>query len=199
VSRRLRTVVRLSEIKQAAEEQCLQPSLEGDQRWRRDDVRQQTVPNASCGDCDSAVADGDATRCKILRCTIYSRCQGWSLWCTIALLLGSQFSGTREEVTGKVKGMTSFCEESWMICSEWFQNWHQQGLLDTPKFNFAFHIVSKRSLVWIAITLRHINQFWWFLAEMLSRKCEVKGCCIFPPHLPTATASTKVIYWYWWW
>jgi len=61
VSRRLRTVVRLSEIKRAAEEQCLQPSLEGDQRWRRDDVRQQTVPNASCGDCESAVADGDAT------------------------------------------------------------------------------------------------------------------------------------------
>jgi len=26
------------EIKQAAEEQCLEPSLEGDERWRRDDV-----------------------------------------------------------------------------------------------------------------------------------------------------------------
>ena len=42
-----------------AEEQCLEPSFEGDQRWRRDDVRWQTVPNASCGDCESAVADSD--------------------------------------------------------------------------------------------------------------------------------------------
>jgi len=35
----------MSEIKQAAE----------------DDVRWQNVPNASCGDCESTVADGDAT------------------------------------------------------------------------------------------------------------------------------------------
>jgi len=41
VSRRF--VVELSEIKHAAEEQCPQSSFEGDQRWRRDDVRWQTV------------------------------------------------------------------------------------------------------------------------------------------------------------
>jgi len=57
VSRRLRTGVRLSEIKRAAEEKCLQSSFEGDQRWRRNDVRRQTVPNATCGDCENVVAD----------------------------------------------------------------------------------------------------------------------------------------------
>jgi len=31
--------VRLSEMKRAAEEQCVEPSFEGDQRWRSDDVR----------------------------------------------------------------------------------------------------------------------------------------------------------------
>jgi len=61
-SSRIRTGVILSEIKRAAEEQCVEPSFECDQRWRRDDVRWQSVPNASCGDCEGAVADGDATR-----------------------------------------------------------------------------------------------------------------------------------------
>jgi len=42
VSHRLRTGVRLSEIKRVAKEQCLQPLLEGDQRWQHDDVRWQT-------------------------------------------------------------------------------------------------------------------------------------------------------------
>jgi len=62
VSRGLRTGVRLSEIKRAAEEQCLEPWFEGDQWWRCDVVRRQSIPNASCGDCESTVADGDATR-----------------------------------------------------------------------------------------------------------------------------------------
>ena len=44
-----------------ADEQCLQPSFEGYQWWRRDDVIWQTVPNRSCGDCRGAVADGDVT------------------------------------------------------------------------------------------------------------------------------------------
>ena len=38
-SRRIRTGVRLSEIKRAAEEQCLEPLFDGSQRWRRDDIR----------------------------------------------------------------------------------------------------------------------------------------------------------------
>jgi len=42
VSHRLRTGIRLSEIKRVAKEQCLQPLLEGDQRWQHDDVRWQT-------------------------------------------------------------------------------------------------------------------------------------------------------------
>ena len=54
VSHGIRTGVRLSEIKRAAEEQCLELSFEADQRWRRDDVRCQTIPNVSCGDCDIA-------------------------------------------------------------------------------------------------------------------------------------------------
>jgi len=55
--------VRLSAIKRPAEKWCLQPSFEGDQRWRCDDVRWQSVANArSGGDCESAVADGDTTR-----------------------------------------------------------------------------------------------------------------------------------------
>jgi len=41
----------------SAEEQCVEPSFEGDKRWRRDDVRWQAVPKASCRDCDSAVSD----------------------------------------------------------------------------------------------------------------------------------------------
>ena len=49
-------------MKRAAEEECVEPSFEGDERWRRDDVRWQSVPNASCGDCENAVADGDASR-----------------------------------------------------------------------------------------------------------------------------------------
>jgi len=51
-----------SEIKWTAEEWRLQPSLEDGQRWRRSDVRWQTVPNASCSDSESAVRDGDTTR-----------------------------------------------------------------------------------------------------------------------------------------
>ena len=39
VSRRSRTGVRLLEIKWAAKEQCLEPSFEGNQQWRRDYVR----------------------------------------------------------------------------------------------------------------------------------------------------------------
>ena len=55
--------VRLSEMKRAAEEQCVEPSFEGDQRWRSDDVRWQSVADArSCGDCGCAVADADTTR-----------------------------------------------------------------------------------------------------------------------------------------
>jgi len=42
VSHRLRTGIRLSEIKRVAKEQCLQPLLEGDQRWQHDDVRWQS-------------------------------------------------------------------------------------------------------------------------------------------------------------
>ena len=38
VLRRLRTGDRLSEIKRAAEEQCVEPSLACAQRWRRDDT-----------------------------------------------------------------------------------------------------------------------------------------------------------------
>jgi len=58
VSRRIRTGVSLSEIRRPAEEQCVEPSFEGDQQWRRDDVRWQSVANArSCGDCQGAVAD----------------------------------------------------------------------------------------------------------------------------------------------
>jgi len=37
MSRRMRTWVRLSEIERAAEEQCVERSFEGDERWRRDD------------------------------------------------------------------------------------------------------------------------------------------------------------------
>ena len=54
MSRRIRTRVRLSEIKRAAEEQCAEPSFEGDQRWRRDDVRSQVVAETSCRDCEGA-------------------------------------------------------------------------------------------------------------------------------------------------
>jgi len=54
VSHGIRTGVRLSEIKRAAEEQCVELSFEADQRWRRDDVRCQTIPNVSCGDCNIA-------------------------------------------------------------------------------------------------------------------------------------------------
>ena len=58
MSRRIRTGVSLSEIRRPAEEQCVEPSFEGDQRWRRDDIRRQSVPDTrSCGDCDCAVAD----------------------------------------------------------------------------------------------------------------------------------------------
>jgi len=62
VSPRIRTGVSLSEIKWPAEEQWLEPSFEGDQRWWRDYIRWQSVPDASCGDCENAVADGDTTR-----------------------------------------------------------------------------------------------------------------------------------------
>jgi len=54
---RLTTGVRLSEIKRAAEEQCLWLLFEGDQRWRCDDVRWQIVANASCRDFEGIVAD----------------------------------------------------------------------------------------------------------------------------------------------
>ena len=37
MSCRLWTGVRLSEMKRAAEEQCVEPSFEGDERWRRDE------------------------------------------------------------------------------------------------------------------------------------------------------------------
>ena len=57
---RLTTGVRLSEIKRAAEEQCLWLSFEGDQRWWCDDVRWQIVANASCRDFEGIVADRDA-------------------------------------------------------------------------------------------------------------------------------------------
>ena len=54
VSCRIRTGAKLPKIKRAAEEQFLEPSFEGDQRWWRDDVRWHTVLNASCTDSESA-------------------------------------------------------------------------------------------------------------------------------------------------
>ena len=65
VQRRLLVTVYLSFVVAL---QRLQPSFEGDHRWRRGDVRWQTVLNASCGDCEGAVADGDATRKLERRC-----------------------------------------------------------------------------------------------------------------------------------
>ena len=51
-----------------------------------------------------------------------------------------------------------------------------------------YTVSQKTSHRWLAITLRHMNGFWYFLAEMLPIKSAIKRRCTMPPQVNRASA-----------